>query len=1247
MKTTCSQVAWAVLIVSCVWCASVCQAQQGVSGHPGDGTEPRGAAYRLQDEPVQSGLDSGEPSRLSRRLINLTWKEFEQEIVSLWGNQLEATSENGDSSVIRVLLPGNTRIPNQMVIDRNRNLLTFEGSRENARTWSEMVELIDVQATRGPTTVQLVGMGQIEPAIVRNTVLLLGVGEAGPGSLRSATGRMPGGGALSAAPAGNPLVPAGPLTTLHRQQDDQPSVGQQDPPVIAELDDDTLQGNVKIKILDEFGTIVLIGAPEDTARVRAIIESLVRAADVAQPGVELIPLENADSTTVKPIIDEVYESMYQTQSGGINVTALQTPNALLVIGRPNGLEIVRELVKQLDIATPASADGTLDFKVFRLKHMSSMDAALKLRAFFYTGEQENETVDPQEWIASLHGPVAIIMDYRINSVIVKGNAEVLRRAEALLAQLDVVDLETKSVVRVFPVYNTLATDLALVLQNAINGGLNGAPQAFAPGAEQFGAQQQTFQQQGALARARSTMLEIISIDGEGRVASGVLFDVQVTANASSNQLIVTGPEESMDLVAELIRQMDQVPDAETQIKVYQILYGDATTLLTMLETLFGTNPGGGGGFAQGQNNLGNLPLQSASATTSASLLNLRFSVEPRTNSIIASGSAGDLQVIEDLLYRLDEQDVSDRINETYRLKNASAEDVAVAINEWLDSRQEVIELDPTSANPYTTARSQVIVVPEIVTNSLIVSATPRYYSEVMRLIEQFDYQPPMVKIKVLLAEVRLDEVSEFGVEWGIQDSLVFDRGVGDPSNIGFPFNQDGLGNNSDALALSTREALAGQALSLLNFGRTNQTLGFGGLVLTAGNESIDVLIRALEQRGAIRVLSTPSITTVENLQGRVQVGQNVARVRGATPSQNGFSTFVTLNVEDVPTGVILEITPRVSPDGMIIMTVDAINSKLGDESEGTPVFIDDDQIVRSPPINIIQAQTTIMARSGQTVAFSGLIQDTIAKEMRGTPILSDLPGLGPLFTFETDVHRRDELLIIMTPYIVDPNNEEVVSALNQSDMDRLHWCLADVADVFGPVGYGGYETEIIETGVPATYFPDDDPAAVNPQYLPLDSGPQQLPPGAAEAFENPAGPEGGPVPGSPDAPALPDGFSRLDAPMPADPDIRSTRIPDVVRNPAFESWQKATPEAVVAPRLQVPVVSRADFPGTCPPVSGELLVPAIPPTDHLAGPPRQAAVDHRGSLLPRQSRHRLGDLPREARTIPATESTPINDPYYR
>ena len=166
--------------------------------------------------------------------------------------------------------------------------------------------------------------------------------------------------------------------------------------------------------------------------------------------------------------------------------------------------------------------------------------------------------------------------------------------------------------------------------------------------------------------------------------------------------------------------------------------------------------------------------------------------------------------------------------------------------------------------------------------------------------------------------------------------------------------------------------MAGQALSNLGVGRTNAGLGYGGLVLSAGNESIEVLLRALKDRNSIRVLSRPHIMTLENLQGRVSVGQVVSRI-GET-NQNGNNGQISNSIDETEIGVILEMTPRVSPDGMITMFLNIVKSDLGQEADGPAVAVAaDGTIVRQAPINATEAQTTILSRSGQTVVLLSLI----------------------------------------------------------------------------------------------------------------------------------------------------------------------------------------------------------------------------------------------------------------------------------
>ena len=184
----------------------------------------------------------------------------------------------------------------------------------------------------------------------------------------------------------------------------------------------------------------------------------------------------------------------------------------------------------------------------------------------------------------------------------------------------------------------------------------------------------------------------------------------------------------------------------------------------------------------------------------------------------------------------------------------------------------------------------------------------------------------------------------------------------------------------------------------------------------------------------------------------------------------------TNNVDFTEVGVILEITPRVSPDGMIVMAVNITKSAVGPAATGIPIFINDaGDVINSPQILSTQAQTTVMARSGQTAVFSGLVQENHSNFVRGIPILSDLPILGNLFRFEQDSADRSELLIVMTPYLVD--DEASLEKQNRDEIDRMHWCLSDVAEIYGNTDYDGGQTVRDE---PETFYPDYDPRGVYP-----------------------------------------------------------------------------------------------------------------------------------------------------------------------
>jgi type II secretion system protein D len=875
-------------------------------------------------------------------------------------------------------------------------------------------------------------------------------------------------------------------------------------------------GPVTIEFLENLDTMIIRGHPRDVERVKAIIADILEQARGTAPAIEVVYLKHVNSETLSTLINTIYTAALAPRLGTVNITPLVQPNALLLVGRPDNVAAVVELVNKLDL--PIGPES--EFEVFMLKHATAAEVELVLRNFYNEGQALPTGVGAAAAAGAagaqlrpgLGTRLRIVSDYRSNSLIVLASRRDLEEIRRLIAQLDVKKIDSTNEIRVFQLRNSLAEQLAPVLQEAITGQVGGQlgqalQQQAAGGAGQA----------GRIGQIRSRMLQMITIDQQGNriLESGVLTDVKVVADARANTLIITAPAESMELITALIRTLDELPAAEAQVKVFTIINGDAQSLADMLQELFGQ---------QGQQ-AGQLAVQ-ATGQGETTLVPLRFAVDPRTNSVIATGSSGDLTVVEAILLRLDESDIQQRRTRVFRLRYAFAVNVADAINELLTQERNILLQQQGVLSPFEQIQREVVVVPEVVTNSLIVSSTPRFYEEVVRIVEDLDRRPPMVVIQVVIAEVTLTDIDEFGAEFGLQDSLLFSRSAGIGTNTltpGYNFNNQPLGNSGSAESLAARENLAGQALSHFALGRTGSP-GYGGLVLSASNESISILLRALQQDGRARILSRPQVMTLDNLGAFIQRGSQVPYSGGQTIGTGGQTAVNTLFAN---VGLILGVTPRVTPDGLIVMEVDAENSSVS-------AFIDVGNGGQAPQIDLSRAQTTVSARSGQTVILGGIIATSKIFTSRRIPYLSDVPVLGQLFRFDSQNEERRELLIILTPYVV--NNEYEMERVKQVEFARMNWCLADVVAIHGDIG-GQSGSVLSECDV---IFPDQEPLGVQitpvpePQYGLPNGVDSTLPlPGAGAGMIPPA--PGMAPPGAGPAPVLPRGAPPGAAPTPALP----------------------------------------------------------------------------------------------------------------
>ena len=136
------------------------------------------------------------------------------------------------------------------------------------------------------------------------------------------------------------------------------------------------------------------------------------------------------------------------------------------------------------------------------------------------------------------------------------------------------------------------------------------------------------------------------------------------------------------------------------------------------------------------------------------------------------------------------------------------------------------------------------------------------------------------------------------------------------------------------------------------------------------------------------------------------------------------------------------------------------------------------QVIRSPSFTVTRAQTTVSAQDGQTVVLGGLIGKNETTISRRVPGLSSIPILGNLFRYDLEISKRSELLIILTPHVI--KDEEQMERMKQLESSRMHWCLADVTEMFGDTGLYDITDGSQDDGA-ETVYPDADPIGTAPQ----------------------------------------------------------------------------------------------------------------------------------------------------------------------
>jgi len=284
--------------------------------------------------------------------------------------------------------------------------------------------------------------------------------------------------------------------------------------------------------------------------------------------------------------------------------------------------------------------------------------------------------------------------------------------------------------------------------------------------------------------------------------------------------------------------------------------------------------------------------------------------------------------------------------------------------------------------PLRTERGSITSSPS--TNTLIVTDIEAAVNNIAAMVRQLDVRTPQVSISARIVFVTRSALQDVGITYDLRDRTSQD--VGPVSGI------VGLGGRA-IIAL-------GSATQVL----TDPTLEFLGTLLL-GDRSLNAFLQALQERQLTEVESAPVITTADNHEAEVWVGERTPiRVMDAgAPGQAARAT-----AEMVETGTRLRVRPQITADRRVLMEIHAERSfATAAPGEFGVAF------------GVQQGRTRLMVADGETAVIGGLTEVQVVTTRRGIPILMDIPYLGALFRRSTQAEVKRDLLIMVTPHIVE------------------------------------------------------------------------------------------------------------------------------------------------------------------------------------------------------------------------------------
>jgi len=521
------------------------------------------------------------------------------------------------------------------------------------------------------------------------------------------------------------------------------------------------------------------------------------------------------------------------------------------------------------------------------------------------------------------------------------------------------------------------------------------------------------------------------------VEVGTSEQLTVTVLEPTNSITVRAEPDIITEISMLLdTAWDVAPAQEGDIfRIYDLRYTDPIKVKELLAALLESGSGGSAGAARGQQRTN---TRAAATSADAAVANIfRIEAYPDSNRLVViSKSPSNFEWLNTMIERID-QPLSVGMPVNIELKHASAIDLAEILNSLLAAggasssitapAEGLTGVDfsvgsgdgggttgttgsaggterqisfpwqsqrDTDSTEVSALVGKARVVPNASQNSLLVLATPEIQSAVLSIIEDLDRPGRQVMITAVLAEVELGDQFEFGLRFG--QGIVPEQG-------------------DNALVIGS--LYEGQEDNFLS------GLGLSSSVLTLGADPT-MILQALDQVTNTRILQQPRIFTTDNAEAKFFDGQDVPFLSGTT----AVAGQATSEFEQIAVGIGVNVRPRITKEKNVAMEIEILLSNVNSNS---PLGVGD-----NPVIDRRQTNTTVTVKNGQTIVISGIRQESEGRKERKVPILGDIPILDLLFSSESEDTVVSELVVFVTPIVVDNPDENDIN-FNEIDRRRL------------------------------------------------------------------------------------------------------------------------------------------------------------------------------------------------------------------